>query len=499
MSFIFISLASAISSLLLFINWFQNKSQINLIFMILGIVALLAVIILTILEKKKQSNLLNVLIDIKTNVDSLSGVSDQISNTSSNMSEGSLEQAEGLQQTSSAMEEIRATVERNRDFTDESKRETESCLRIVKDSTSIMNNLQTAFKTIKSGNENFEIVVKENNQKFDDIKKIISEISEKTQVINDIVFQTKLLAFNASVEAARAGEHGKGFSVVAEEVGSLASMSGKAADEISDMLEGGLITVNNIVDETTQSVERLVKEASSNIEKGENHVENSLKAFKDIEDSVSVVTNKIFEISQASQEQTIGVEEISKAINVLEQNTQRSTLVSRQALEISHNFNEEFSVIENKFNNVFEDTFKITELNYNVEDFQWSEKFEIGVDKMDEEHQILIQKINRLVSALNGTKVEAIKNNLYDLRDYTLQHFEDEERYMESVGYPDLEAHKKIHKNMVSKFLEYQDQFHSNSLDKKKFIAFLKNWLISHILGVDKQYAEHSHKVSSSF
>ena len=62
---------------------------------------------------------------------------------------------------------------------------------------------------------------------------LIETINQKTSVINDIVFQTKLLSFNASVEAARAGEHGKGFAVVAEEVGNLAQMSGNAAQEIN--------------------------------------------------------------------------------------------------------------------------------------------------------------------------------------------------------------------------------------------------------------------------
>src|SRR5262249_4345368 len=70
--------------------------------------------------------------------------------------------------------------------------------------------------------------IQANNEQLREISSIISQIGERTKVINDIVFQTKLLSFNASVEAARAGEHGKGFAVVADEVGKLATMSGKA-------------------------------------------------------------------------------------------------------------------------------------------------------------------------------------------------------------------------------------------------------------------------------
>ena len=51
------------------------------------------------------------------------------------------------------------------------------------------------------------------------------------------MFKTQLLSFNASIEAARAGQHGRGFAVVAEEVGHLAQTSGKAAEEIRNLLE----------------------------------------------------------------------------------------------------------------------------------------------------------------------------------------------------------------------------------------------------------------------
>jgi methyl-accepting chemotaxis protein len=90
------------------------------------------------------------------------------------------------------------------------------------------------------------------NENMADIVKSIAEIKTKTNVINDIVFQTKLLSFNASVEAARAGEHGKGFAVVAEEVGALAAMSGNASKEIAQLLDGSLSRVTVLADETKQ-------------------------------------------------------------------------------------------------------------------------------------------------------------------------------------------------------------------------------------------------------
>lgn len=92
-------------------------------------------------------------------------------------------------------------------------------------------------REIDSSNKELVKEIERNNTELTKITNMISEINEKTQVINDIVFQTKLLSFNASVEVVRAGEHGKGFAVVAEEVGNLASMSGKASLDISEMLE----------------------------------------------------------------------------------------------------------------------------------------------------------------------------------------------------------------------------------------------------------------------
>src|SRR6202007_2185187 len=110
--------------------------------------------------------------------------------------------------------------------------------------------------------------IKQSNEKVADIVKVISEIGNKTKVINDIVFQTKLLSFNASVEAARAGEHGRGFAGVCRGVGNLAEMSGKSAKEISSLLEESVSRVETMVAETRQTVAGLMNRSRSIVETG---------------------------------------------------------------------------------------------------------------------------------------------------------------------------------------------------------------------------------------
>jgi methyl-accepting chemotaxis protein len=115
----------------------------------------------------------------------------------------------------------------------------------------------------------------------------IQDISKKTELINDIVFQTKLLSFNASVEAARAGEQGKGFSVVAEEVGNLATMSGNAANEITSMLGASIQKVSKIVENSQNLMSSLIKKSRSKIEMGHQTSVDCSVALEEIVKNVS--------------------------------------------------------------------------------------------------------------------------------------------------------------------------------------------------------------------
>ena len=158
-------------------------------------------------------------------------------------------------------------------------------------------------------------------------------------MINDIVFQTKLLSFNASVEAARAGENGKGFAVVAEEVGNLARVSGEAATEISGMLDTSIQTVERIVHDTKVKVDKLLTEGKTKVEYGSAVARNCGEILEEIVTNVKVTSDMALEISNASVEQSQGISEITKAMGQLDVVTQDNSHTSQELSNVADNLN----------------------------------------------------------------------------------------------------------------------------------------------------------------
>jgi methyl-accepting chemotaxis protein len=210
-----------------------------------------------------------------------------------NLSRRTEQQAAALEETAAALEEVTSTVRASADRTTETRnlvREAKAC---ASASSGVVRDAIEAMKRIEGAS---------------------GEIDKIIDVIDQIAFQTNLLALNAGVEAARAGDAGKGFAVVAQEVRELAQRSATAAKEISG----------------------LIGNSRREIESGVKLVGETGEALGRIGGFVSEIDIKVEAITTASREQAVGLNEISTAVNSIDQMTQQNASMVEETTAISH-------------------------------------------------------------------------------------------------------------------------------------------------------------------
>lgn len=257
--------------------------------------------------------------------------SQEIAKGSQQMAEATTEQAAALQEATASLAELTAMVGQNAQSSETSSLKSGESLGQAKQGQQVVANVIHAIQGIQVGNQNIQKAVESSHQRLTEIVRVISEIGDKTKVINEIVFQTKLLSFNASVEAARAGEHGKGFAVVAEEVGNLAKMSGHASQEISKLLQTSLTTVETIIQETQTTVGALIQTGQRQVDDGASVAKQCGQVLESLVDNTQVVSQMAAEISTATQEQSQGLSELNKAVMQIETVTQVTASQSEQS------------------------------------------------------------------------------------------------------------------------------------------------------------------------
>lgn len=277
--------------------------------------------------------------DLNNSSKQISQVSEIISISSKSLAEGSSNQAASLNEISTAIEQMNIVVLKNAENSSNAARiSTESRLSAV-NGEKVVKDMIKAIDEIDVSNQTIMDQINESNKQITDIVKVIEEIGDKTKVINDIVFQTKLLSFNASVEAARAGEQGKGFAVVAEEIGKLAQLSGNAAKEIADMLTVSSNKVAGIVNETQAKVSVLIKSGKGKVEAGNSIAKQCSIVLNEIVSKVHAVTEMAEEISVSSIEQKEGFKLITKNVLEMDKVTRENTTLSRQTSETLQSLN----------------------------------------------------------------------------------------------------------------------------------------------------------------
>ncbi|MCT4642987.1 MAG: methyl-accepting chemotaxis protein [Bacteriovoracaceae bacterium] len=269
--------------------------------------------------------------NLKESTGEVGYLSDSVSLGSTQLSKAATEAASSLQETVASIDEISSMVQRNADAASTSSKVSDKSSDAATRGKATVEAMIDSIKDISKSNDEIASEMKKNNEDISKIVQVISEIGEKTKVINDIVFQTKLLSFNASVEAARAGEHGKGFAVVAEEVGNLALMSGKAALEITEMLDSSTKQVTDIVETTKKNVESLVQSSKNKVENGTKRAHECEDVLDEILQNVTSVNEMVREIASASNEQSTGVREVTKAMQQLDHVTHQNTSVAQDS------------------------------------------------------------------------------------------------------------------------------------------------------------------------
>lgn len=307
-----------------------TNSKIYIIMVSLGSIILGLVLAFLVLSRLNRS-IDRIITSLNDNSQQVSSASHQIASSSQELSQGATEQASSLEQTSASVEEMNSMVQRNAESAKTSATSCQSSAESALKGKRVVDEMKKAMDEIDSSNNQIMLQTNRNDVEFAEIVRVIGMIGEKTKVINDIVFQTKLLSFNASVEAARAGEHGKGFAVVAEEVGTLAQMSGNAAKEITSLLDKSVLQVQGIVQDSKITMEKLIGETKARVVAGSRVAQSCGEVLDEIVVNVRAAAQMSQSISAASDEQANGVTEITKAVGQLDQMTQQNAAVSEQA------------------------------------------------------------------------------------------------------------------------------------------------------------------------
>lgn len=235
-----------------------------------------------------QLELQRMVLSVRQGVEQIRSHAGDIYSGTVDLSSRSTNQVSALQQTAASMDELSSTVQQN-----------------TANATEANQVAQKSSQAARQGGEAVASVV----HTMQEISSSADKISDIVNVIDSIAFQTNILALNAAVEAARAGEQGRGFAVVAGEVRSLAQRSAQAAREIKALITDSLQKVHT----------------------GTQQVDQAGKVVGDVVHAVEGVTTLMSEISDASNEQSIGIEQVNRAVLEMDSVVQQNTRLVQQA------------------------------------------------------------------------------------------------------------------------------------------------------------------------
>jgi methyl-accepting chemotaxis protein len=403
--------------------------------------------------------------------------SGQMAASSQSLAESASEQAASLEETSASLEQLSGMTRRNAENAHQATDLARQAREVAEKGAADMQALSTAMAAIKTSS--------------DDVARIIKTIDE-------IALQTNILALNAAVEAARAGDAGMGFGVVADEVRNLAQRSAQAAKETAAKIEGAIRN-------TAQGVEIT------------GHVAQGLT---DIVTRTRQVDELTAEVATASREQSQGISQINSAVAQMDKVTQSNAATAQQSAAAAQELDGQAEVMKDSVAQLLRLVGERAAVSTQVPArmfppglppgrdrfenqgpagldaekaevlIEWDEeRMATGVESIDEQHQELIDMVNRLHRAhLAGTGKSELRQMMSFLKEYVHTHFQHEEHVMEQHQCPARAKNKMAHRQFTESFGKLAADFEAGAdnigvlLELRRLIA---DWLLNHVCAVD--------------
>ncbi|WP_300454920.1 bacteriohemerythrin [Accumulibacter sp.] len=430
---------------------------------------------------KMQNNLKDMLRAIFSNASKVQASIERLSAESNEINLATQVQASAVRQTRSAIDDVSASVGVVNGLVHATEERAHEVARRAHDGADVAAKVAAEMHAIAD-------TVAASSDKVSRLVASTGEIGQMAQVIKEIADQTNLLALNAAIEAARAGEQGRGFAVVADEVRKLAERTSKATSEIGAILQG--------IRSDTESAVAGMDAAAPVIASGVEQASSAADTLHAIEQQAQDTLNKMQALSQATLDQTRRIEDIVRNVDQVmtasgqTENVIAQSLKSAAALEQASN--EMFSMVQH---------FRIGEIGANealtAGDrspgkplLEWTAALAVGHAEIDRQHQVLIDIANRLNQAMrSGAGRPACGSLLDELVNYTVNHFAFEEKLMEKHRYGNREAHLAAHRKLIEEVSKFKRQYDSGSSISIELMGFLRDWLVNHILKVDRALA----------
>ncbi len=238
--------------------------------------------------REMNDSLANIVGQVRGDAETIAAASAEIGAASMDLSTRTEQQAGTLEETAASVEELSSTVKQNAENAHQANALAASASAVAVKGGAVVEDVVSTMGEIQAS-----------------ARKIVDIIG----TIDGIAFQTNILALNAAVEAARAGEQGRGFAVVAGEVRTLAHRSAAAAKEIK----------------------ALISESVDKVDSGSRLVDQAGATMRDVVDSIHRVAGIMGEITVASQEQSMGIEQIHQAVSQMDQVTQQNAAMVEEA------------------------------------------------------------------------------------------------------------------------------------------------------------------------